>query len=181
MNLLAKKVLQHGLSAVFGVGAATAAVALVSTGAHESITLAIGDTIVPRFSIRTDSVLRAPGGGNIVVRACGQSAIYLRTYKGPLQRSADTVDVTVPCAPPADTLTPIASITVCFLPADTAAKYGLRGDISPSPEQLSHVTCDSTANLSLAASHRTQQYELQHPRIASTMFRRPDSIPIAPR
>lgn len=125
MNAATKLVLQHAVTAVVAGAGATAATVAVVSGTHESITLAVGDTLVPRFSIKTDSVLRAPGSGRIVVSKCGQSAIYLRNYQGLVQRSADTVDVTVSCAPA------VASVDVCFVNGDSAAKYGVTGDVSP--------------------------------------------------
>lgn len=70
---------------------------LSSSGAREAITISIGDTLQPRFSIRTDTVLRVTGS-RIAAVACGTSAIFLRTTLGSVVVSADTVDVTVPCA-----------------------------------------------------------------------------------
>lgn len=174
MNLLLKRVLSYGMPAVAGAGAGAAGWSVYSGGAHESLTLAIGDTITPRFSIATDSVLKAPGGGIVVVRACGTSKIFLRNYQRQTQRTADTVDVTVPCAVKD---TAVATVGVCIANGDSAAKYGiLGGDVSPTAEQLSHIHCDSTANLTLAA-FRQREFEARHPRIASTMLQ-PPNVPV---
>lgn len=147
MNVLVKRALSLGAPALVGGGAGVAATVAATSGAHEAITIAIGDTLTPRFSVKTDTVLRVVGA-SIVAARCGTSNIFLRNWQGTTQRSADTVDVTIPCAPPADTLTPVASVDVCFANPDSAAAYGIHGDtLSPTAEQLSHIKCDSTATL----------------------------------
>jgi hypothetical protein len=65
--------------------------------AREAISVNVGDTVVPRFSIQTDTVLKVVGS-SIVVRHCGSSFIYLRTWRKTTQLSADTVSVNAPCA-----------------------------------------------------------------------------------
>jgi len=164
VNLLVRRALSYGLPAVAGVGAGAAGtVALQSppqlTRPHGVIYMNKGDTITPRFSISTDSVLKAPGGGVIVGNACGTSSVFLRntatqvvgSSRFTVVRTADTTDVYV-----CDSAIPVASVQVCFIPPDTAAKYGIRGDVSPGAQQLPIVlaNCDSTANLTLG-SRRT--------------------------
>lgn len=71
-----------------------------TTGARETITLSVGDTIIPRFTVKTDSVLavvNTPAGQRIVAKACGSSFVFLRTWRGSTQLSADTVTANVPC------------------------------------------------------------------------------------
>src|SRR5665213_1308553 len=73
---------------------------LVRARASESIALALGDSIVPRYAIRTSDSTLASVGGGVVARRCGQGVIYLRmwTLVAPVhQLSADTVNVTIPC------------------------------------------------------------------------------------
>jgi hypothetical protein len=84
------------LALATGAGAGAGATALVTSGARESITVALGDTIQPRFSVKTDSVLKVVGS-KIVAAKCGDSFIYLRNWKGTTQLSADTVAVHVLC------------------------------------------------------------------------------------
>lgn len=123
------------LSAGAGAGAVT--VVNTMTGTHEAVTLAVGDTLQPRFSIRTDTILRVTGS-RIAVVACGQSNIFLRTWKGTRQVSADTIDVTVPCA------SKIALMSVCFVPVESAQKYHLSSDTSWDPKKIPFPnTCDS--------------------------------------
>jgi hypothetical protein len=84
--------------------------ALSAPAARESITVALGDTIQPRFFIRTDTVLKVVGN-RIVASKCSNSFIYLRTYKGTAQLSADTISVTVTCPqqPPPALSGPVAA------------------------------------------------------------------------
>lgn len=89
-----------GTGFALGIGSVAtlaAAPGTIRAYARETITVAVGDTIQPRFSIRTDSVL-AVVGTKIVARHCGQSAIYYRSWRGlTTALSADTVTVNVPC------------------------------------------------------------------------------------
>ena len=99
-----------GVGVVATTGTVTARSAPGSSGARETITAHVGDTITPRFSILTDSILRV-SGTSIVVRACGTSRIFLRTWQRAAPLTADTVTVTVPCASPyVDTVTATVSI-----------------------------------------------------------------------
>ena len=82
----------------------------LSSGARESITLALTDTVTPRFSVKTDTVLGVVGN-SIVPRHCGTGSIYLRVWHGTTQLSADTVTAVVSCALPPDTLA--ATVIVC--------------------------------------------------------------------
>jgi hypothetical protein len=110
-----------GGGAAAGAGSA---IARRTAGVHETITIAVGDSITPRFSVRTDSVLTVVGS-RIVARRCGQSAIYLRTWRGAVALSADTITATVACAPPPPAA--VDSVGVCFIPPDSAVKYGIDG------------------------------------------------------
>jgi hypothetical protein len=102
-----------------GAAAGGGATALMSSGARESIAIARGDSLQIRFSIKTDTVLKVVGS-KVVAAACGSSFLYLRTWRGLEQLSADTVSVTVQCAPSRDS---VASVDVCFIPTDSALKY----------------------------------------------------------
>lgn len=95
--------------------------------AHEAITVQLGDTIMPRFSIRTDTVL-AVVGTNVVAKRCGTGRIFLRTTRAARTLSADTITVSVEC---------IATLEVCLFP-DTAIlnRYHFRGDTAADPKLL---------------------------------------------
>lgn len=119
---------------------AIAALGAASHGVRETITVNVGDSIIPRFTVSTDSVLKV-SGSSIVARKCGTSAIYLRTWRKTVQLSADTVNVNVICngSPPATT----ASAGPCLFPSkDSLAKYLVRGDTTIDPRL---VPCDSVS------------------------------------
>jgi hypothetical protein len=145
VNVVTRQVLSHVSAVVLGAGAGAGATVAVTHGAHEAITVAVGDSLVPRFSVRTDSVLRVVGS-NIVVSKCGTSNIFLRTWKGSVQTSADTVDVTAPCAVPSSPT--VASVDVCFIPKDSADKYHISGDTGVDVKNIP-FPCEPTANLTL--------------------------------
>lgn len=122
------------------LGGALAALGAASHAVRETITVNVGDTLVPRFTVSTDSVLKV-SGSSIVARSCGKSMIYLRTWRKSAQVSADTVNVNVVCpgSPPATT----ASSGACLFPnSDSLAKYQVRGDTSIDPRL---VPCDSVS------------------------------------
>jgi len=101
VNIALRTMLVRGaLVATGGIAGAGGAVALQTTGARETITLAVGDTITPRHTVKTDSILEVvstPAGQRIVAKRCGSSFIYLRTWRGLTQLSADTITAIVPC------------------------------------------------------------------------------------
>jgi hypothetical protein len=131
--------------------------ALTSSGARENITLTVGDSVNPRFSIKTDTVLAAIGNSTIVARHCGTSSIFLRVWRGVKQLSADTITATVTCptspvdtTPKPDTL--MAAVGVCFISPDSATKYGIRGDRSLDSGQIALIQpwCKKADTLQLA-------------------------------
>lgn len=67
-----------------------------AAGARETITVGLGDTITPKFSILTDTTLGVVGT-RIVAKRCGVGMVFLRNWKGGTQLSADTVTVNVLC------------------------------------------------------------------------------------
>lgn len=62
--------------------------------AREVVSLRIGDTLSPRYAVRTDTVLGV-GPGVVVAKKCGASKVFLRLWRGNTAISNDTVDVTV--------------------------------------------------------------------------------------
>ena len=135
-----------GALVVGAIGGSATTIALTN-GAHESIVLSVGDTIQPRFSIRTDSVL-AVVGSRIAVHGCGTGFVFFRNWKGPAQISADSVQVSVPC-PSAS----VASVQICLSP-DTAAMR--RFAVSP----------DTTIDPALVPCHDTSAAQLFQNRLA---------------
>lgn len=139
MNLLVKRALSMGIPAVVGASAGAAGTVALTTGAHESIVVRLGDTLTFAFSTRSDSIFRPIGNQRAVAAKCGPSFVYLRGYSGgsklqPL--TADTIAATVPC-PQAE----VASVGVCLFPnRDSMAKYAVRGDTGID-DRL--VPCDS--------------------------------------
>lgn len=128
-----------GMIAALTVGTfVTAPTSAVTMQAVEGpITMARGETLVPRFSVRTDTVLGvAPS--KVIAKGCGPSVIYLRLWRGNAMVAADTVNVLVPCSttttPPA---TAGATIQVCLHPdPDSVAKYHAKGDTSIDPKLI---------------------------------------------
>jgi len=85
------------VSLAAGIAAGASGAIATTHGARESISMNVGDTIIPRFSIKTDSLL-GTSEGKIFAKACGTSYIYLRTIKGVIEQvTADTIDVNIPC------------------------------------------------------------------------------------
>lgn len=111
----------------------------LTSGAHEAISMVLGDSIQPRFSVKTDTVLKVVGQ-KIVAAKCGNSFIFLRTFRGALQVTADTIAVSVPCAAVPDTTSPpdttVESVEeLCLFPVDSAVKYKIDGSKSLSQAQ----------------------------------------------
>lgn len=105
MNTTLRTVLvRSALVASGGVAGAGGTVALQTTRLHEPIIVPLGDTIIPRHSVKTDTVLtvvNTPQGQRIVAQRCGTSFVFLRIWSTgalPQQRSADTVPTITPCA-----------------------------------------------------------------------------------
>lgn len=123
---------------VTGAAAGVGGTYAVTSGAHEAITFALGDSIQPRFFVRTDTVLKVVGN-QIVAAKCGPSMIFLRTYHKGAQLTADSIAVNVPCAAtPRDTTvvpldTTTASVVACTIPPDSATKYHISGDTTGDP------------------------------------------------
>jgi len=82
------------------VGASAASPVPITGGVHEALTMALGDTVLPGYSIRSDTILVGIPKARIAVRACGQSTICLRIYRGAtaIALTADTIDLTAPCS-----------------------------------------------------------------------------------
>lgn len=110
------------------VGALAHGASPVAVNARQSLTVNMGDTITPRFTVRTDSVLEIVGP-NIFPRHCGTGRIFLQTLRGSRVVIADTVTVTVKNC--------IAKLEVCLFP-DTAIlnKYHFRGDTAADPKLI---------------------------------------------
>ena len=180
MHSILSRALSMGIPTILGASAGVVGKTMLGTGVHESIVLAIGDTITPRFSVTTDTVLRV-SGSNVIAAHCGSSHIYLRTWQHIIQRSADTVDVSIPCAesPVPDTRT-VASVEICFMPTDSATKYHLSADTSMDRAKIPFA-CDSTLNFPSMSPNQNQQVQKPPMRSAlgSIMF---DTVPrSAPR
>lgn len=95
-----------GLLVGGGVAGASGTVALQSTsaaptGVYDTITVSIEDTITPRHTVKTDSILAVvstPSGQRIVAKKCGLSYVFFRAWIGAMPLTADTNVVRVPCA-----------------------------------------------------------------------------------
>ena len=125
-----------GLVAAAALALGAGAVAVASNGARESIAVVVGDTITPRFAVRTDTVLRVVGT-KILAAKCGQGMIYLRTAKLGNYISADSITVDVSGCGGGTTPPSGASITVCLhSDPDSIAKYHVRGDTTVDPKLI---------------------------------------------
>lgn len=138
-NLVRAALLASGAAA--GAGGSFA----LTPAAREPLAIALGDTVSIRFSIKTDSVLAAVGNSNVVGRRCGASAIYLRVWRGPVQRFADTLPATVPCAP-APTLAYVDTVySVCMRPSpDSMAKYAVNAETTVAPALVPCLIAEGT-------------------------------------
>jgi hypothetical protein len=160
VNTRARAVLNLLVPAVSGIAVGSAATVVLTHGAHEAITVSVGDSIIPRFTVRTDSVL-AVVGTKIVAKRCGDSFIYLRSWRGPVQLSADTIAVAVSCSavpvPPTDT-PKVASIEVCMIPIDSAQKYHIPGDRGLDSAQAALIKpwCQKSDTIILAPNPQLQ-------------------------
>jgi len=144
MNALLRTTLVRSAFVASGVVAGAGGTVALSSGAHEAIRIAKGDTVSVKFSIKTDTVLKALGGARIVGRSCGNSFVYLRIWHGTVQISADSVATEVSCGTvPVDTIkpdtTPVSTLDACFIPTDSAAKYGIRGDVTLDSTQVALI------------------------------------------
>lgn len=121
MNAVLRTALVRSAFVASGAVAGAGGTYAVTSGAHESIVMAIGDSLTPRFSVKTDTVLKVVGN-KIVANKCGKSFIFLRNFHGAVQLTADTVDVQV-CG---DVTPPKVNIVfVCFSPVESLQKYDL--------------------------------------------------------
>lgn len=150
------------VGSIIAAAALSSGITFVAThGAHESIQVAVGDTIAPRFSIRTDSILKV-AGTSIVANRCGSSFIFLRTWKGVGQLSADTVAVDVVCTP---SLSTVASITVCLHPDSVAfAKYKVNADTGIDPAL---VPCLDPTSIQQTIYKRIPKWNIPPQRVAN--------------
>jgi hypothetical protein len=113
---------------------------------QQTITVAKGDTLALKFTITTDTLLRAIGGTKILASKCsGLGHIFFRVWKGVQILQADTVNVFVPCAGQASA----ASIGICFLRPSLADSLHIRGDTSINPINLPPGTCKSADTLTI--------------------------------
>ena len=120
MNALLRTALVRSAFVASGAVAGAGGTYAVTSGAHEEIVVALGDSLTPRFSVKTDSILKV-AGNRIVGNRCGESFIFLRLYKGAFQVTADSIKTRV-CGD----ITPpkVDIVTVCFSPVDPLQKYG---------------------------------------------------------
>ena len=92
------------VSFIAGTVATVAGIAIMAAATpmfvRETITINKGDTIQPKYSISTDTVLQAIPGAKIVARGCGFSHAFLRLWHGNTILSSDTVNVFVSCPAP---------------------------------------------------------------------------------
>lgn len=114
--------------AIAAMGFVTAVVAspLSSNKTRESVIIQLGDTLAPRFSVRTDSVLKVVGT-RIVGAKCGDGVLYLRTQQRTTYVTGDTINIHVACVPTVPPPPPPpqkGTLTVCLRPdPDSMAKY----------------------------------------------------------
>lgn len=151
-----------GLACVVGI----AAMAPRSVASRGAITIHVGDTILPQYAIRTDTVLAVRTftdpvtnsvHGLVVAQRCGVSQFFLRLHPrvGGVVQSAlagDTVTVTVTgCGTSTPPATNTANVGVCFLDPTLAESLHVAGDTTIDPSKLPDGACASGGTLQMPA------------------------------
>ncbi|MDE2022291.1 MAG: hypothetical protein KGI71_05275, partial [Patescibacteria group bacterium] len=107
----------------------------------EGVTVRVGDTLRPYYSVQTDSVLTVAPGVAIAAK-CGTSKVYLRLLLHGQRVTNDTVLVNVTgCPAPAPVLT---TLTLYKLVNDTL--YAVTGDTIPVAATACYVGVGKTAS-----------------------------------
>ena len=160
MSVASRAILGAGLMLVSALGVVRAPSGTPATpgAAHGfdrgAAMIAVGDTIEPRYAIRTDTVLKvahvldAAGATHdvVVARACGVSVVFAGWAKRvngvvgqPFVRDSVTLAV-VGCSPSAPS---VASLSACFLDPAVADSLHIRGDTTIDPRLIPPGACKS--------------------------------------